>query len=1259
MPRIDTLLNKLKDAKFYSTLDLCSGYWQVPMSPESIEKTAISTHMGLFEFLVLPFGLCNAPSGFSRMMKKILGATSNVLVYLDDIIIYSADFDSHLKHLDTVLDRLMSFDLICKLKKCSFAYNKIKFLGHFISEDGIQPDPTKIFAIQNFKIPEKPKDVRSFLGFSGYYRRFIKNYSIIAKPLFELTGNVGDFKWEAEQQDAFDKLKQSLTDDSIIKTFDTNRPTFLTTDASKQGLGAILEQKIGDKTYVIEYASRTLRPNEVNFGSSELECLALIWACQHFRHYLLGIHFTVLTDHHSLCWLKNLNNPSGRLSRWAIQLSEFNFDIVYKKGKLNCNADCLSRYPQDVPVLSIDVVNITQEKLIASQKVDSFWKGIRESLDSNPFGKYILVQDLLCYRLRTPYGNKYVPCVPREFVQDIMFLCHDVNEAGHLGRNRMMDKIKDRFYWPGMVRDISNYVLSCPKCQATRENNAKPTSEMVPIPPTDIFYQIGMDIIGPIHESKRGNKYILTFVDFATRYADAVALKTITSADVIQALLERIFLRYGAPGIITSDRGVQFTSKTTQDLVKKLSSKPQFTTAYHPQANGLVERFNKTIVSMLRKFVAVNQTDWDVYIPYVLWAYNTTYQASTKTSPYRLVFGREPVLPIDNLFDGIRIANTPYVRAMAKHIDIIRRNARLELIKEQEKQRQAYNAKHKLIRRIAVGDWVMLKRNAKKVGLSEKLLPKFTGPFKVIKVVGRVNYLIDFGTKTDYVHVDNLKLYNLRPNALEEERVRAARKRYGEFTRDSDFVEVGEDAERPDTGMAETDVSDLSYSSDLRDNSDVAGTSEDVHRAREAHRARDARGVRGTQLAPDSIAFRTRNALRSSSSPAVRSGLFESSDANDQGLGSKTSMGSESRASNRTENWSDTRNWSDFTQSSQIDPLTARARRAAARDTIRKHERSQSLTGPISYFEDDIIDTGLTKHENIGQKSYVIKSMEDLRPEQYDDVILEELDERGIPKLRVDRYYRYPMQTWSLLEESDPNGMIVNDLTKTELRNVYTNPLNQTNTHTQIPNVNQDITQENTPTQENTQTEFNEFCSNHPTRIRNPSDNDGDHSFQPSETNEDSFRNDYRTSSTPFKPVRIDYIPRLHESVMNSTRESPQNRTFNPDSTMYSNQPLRVRLSDEAAAQVIEEARRRKPSPERPALQTVRFNDEVQQIPNPIEEQQNVETPRKRKPRATQLEMLLRNQHERTHARPRRDQSPESPMNLKRTRNQPRPNYRE
>ncbi|CAB4434110.1 unnamed protein product [Rhizophagus irregularis] len=364
LPRIDELLEKFRKGNWFTSLDLAAGYHQVEMAENDKEKTAFICSQGLFEYNVMPFGLKNAPGTFQRLMDEILKEYIGefVTVYLDDIMIYSRDFEEHLEHVDRVLNKLRENNMIAKLKKCQFGLRNINFLGHIVGKDGLRPDEKKVEKIKSIKRPETVTEVRSFLGLYSYYRRFIKDFAKIAKPLHNLTKKDTEFKWKEEQQVAFDILRTKLVEKPILVYPDFDKEFMLITDGSKIGLGAVLAQMNGDnKEIVIAYASRSTVGAEKNYPPTELECLAVFWGIKHFQKYLVGRKFIVITDHAALKGLTDGKEQTGRRARWVIKLQQFDFKIVHRSGKKIKNADALSRLQFEEKDIKEDVEDFDQE----------------------------------------------------------------------------------------------------------------------------------------------------------------------------------------------------------------------------------------------------------------------------------------------------------------------------------------------------------------------------------------------------------------------------------------------------------------------------------------------------------------------------------------------------------------------------------------------------------------------------------------------------------------------------------------------------------------------------------------------------------------------------------------------------------------------------------------------------------------------------------------------------------------------------------
>jgi hypothetical protein len=345
LPRIDDSLALLQKGKYFSTLDLFAGYWQIPLEEMSKEKTAFSTDSGLYEFNVMPFGLCNAPATFQRFMDATMAGLKwkTLLVYMDDIIVFSSTFAEHLVDLEGVFLRLQEANLTLNLDKCSFFKQKIKYWGHSISTEGIQPCQDRVKGLLSKKSPSNVKELRTWLGMISYYRTFIPHFSKRCALLYNLTHDDVDFKWTQNEELILTDIKNYLSTEPILHHPNFSYPFILRTDASIEGLGAILSQTIDGTERIILYISRTVQPNEKNWSIQQLEALGIIWACETVRPYIIGTKVLIITDHKSLQWLKESKIP--RFVRWACRLEEFDYEIIYQPGKFNTVADALSRLP--------------------------------------------------------------------------------------------------------------------------------------------------------------------------------------------------------------------------------------------------------------------------------------------------------------------------------------------------------------------------------------------------------------------------------------------------------------------------------------------------------------------------------------------------------------------------------------------------------------------------------------------------------------------------------------------------------------------------------------------------------------------------------------------------------------------------------------------------------------------------------------------------------------------------------------------------
>ena len=714
LPKMDEALDCLGGAKWFSTLDLASGYWQVEMDPEDKPKTAFATPShGLYQWLVMPFGLMNAPGTFERLIERIMKGLrfEILLVYLDDVIIFGSTFEESLDRLILVLQRLRDAKLKLKAKKCHLFQKEVIYLGHKVSGNGIEADPGKIESVTKWPTPSNVTDVRSFLGLCSYYRKFIEGFSEIAGPLNKLTQKKQPFIWNDECTEAFEKLKQRLTSAPILAYPDPSLDFILDTDACNISIGAVLSQVQDGKERVIAYGSKSLNKHERNYCVTRKEMYAVVYFVNHFKHYLYAKKFLLRTDHGSLRYMFNFKDPAGQVARWLEQLNSYQFEIQHRPGRLHGNADGLSRIPcrqcgrEEEPRVramtrrqlakqnskrTVETNDQVQHHIIEptqSQTWMQTWTlpDIREKqlIDPNlewiirllekeqpkPSWKEVAHRpvksktiwfrwDQLQLRNEVLYmawidnitGEKsWRLVVPKELVVFVLEELHDQPTAGHLGENRSMAKVRARFFWAGMGEDIANHIRTCDACARAKEPRKKNKAALGHVPVGARMERVAMDLVGPWPRTTRGNKYILVIGDYFTKWMEAYCIPNIEAITVAEVFVEKFVSRMGTPKMLHSDRGTQFVSTLMQEVCRLLGIKKTNTAAFNPKSDGMVERFNSTMEAMIRPYVSGCQRDWDEFVPLLTMAYRSTPHASTNVSPYKMMFGTEMQLPIDLL----------------------------------------------------------------------------------------------------------------------------------------------------------------------------------------------------------------------------------------------------------------------------------------------------------------------------------------------------------------------------------------------------------------------------------------------------------------------------------------------------------------------------------------------------------------------------------------------------------------------------------
>ena len=752
LPRIADVRDGLRGSCIFSSLDLKSGYWQIPLHSLAKPLTAFSTTTGHYEFNVMPFGLTNAPATFQRVMNTLFSDLSYVFVYLDDVIVFSKSKSDHRRHLTEVFTRLRNARFTINKEKCALFKDSIQYLGMMISADGIRPIPERVKAIQDLSPPSNRKQLQEFFGLINYYRDYCPDLATIASPLYKLLRKDVMFTWTVGEYEAFEKVKTLLSSPPLLGFPDPNANFVLATDASKSALGAVLSQIQNNKEVPIAYASRVLSPVEEKYSVIEKELLAMVFAVRKFHPHLYGSRFTIITDHNPLQYALKIKDPTSRIARWVLALQEYSFTVQYKPGRLNSNADALSRPPHQIAFIS------------TTETSDSEFKQLLrgEMIPNN--SPYFSFRDQLLSRrdqLWFDTGDKKRLVVPTDQRNDILFNAHSI---GHFGIKKTYELVKATYWWPGLFHDVKKLSSQCVICQRRKppslsQSPDTPGAPRCPTYPNEI---VAWDIMGPIQDSRGGHKYILVIMDLFSHWTETTSLRDATATTLLDCLWRKWIARYGTPAILHSDNGKNFTANVVKTFCHEWAIKMTTSPVYHPESNGMVERMNRTLQDAIAKSLQGSDgRDWNAAVSTAVFAHNVTVHSRTNISPFALFFGRHPRVPLSK--------NTICVPPNFSSSDFVNIKRLFEKLRKNLETGE-------YLQPINEGENVLVYRPSNPPGFPKKFSSDWHGPFKILSRRGFTSYSVGEGTeRTSTAHMTNVKPFirgefSLEPTTAPSER---------------------------------------------------------------------------------------------------------------------------------------------------------------------------------------------------------------------------------------------------------------------------------------------------------------------------------------------------------------------------------------------------------------------------------------------------------------------------------------------------------
>ena len=793
IPLISDIIERVNGAKYFTKLDLRSAYNLVRIREGDEYKTAFRTKFGHYEYLVMPFGLKNAPATFQAFINTVLRPFLEkfVIIYLDDILIYSKTKEEHHQQVRQVLQKLLENNLYAKLKKCEFDKEKVEFLGYVLSGKGISTDPNKIKSIEEWPRPTCVKDVQRFVGLCNYYRRFVENFAFIAKPLHNLTKKNKKFEWTNDCEQSFLELKKRLVSSPILLHPNPQKPYIVECDTSNLAIGAILSQKDNEgKLHPVAYYSRSLNNAEISYSITEKELLAIKSAFSTWRHLLLGAKYqiTVFTDHRNLIYTLGGKIGNQRQHRWHLFFQEYNFQLIYRQGRKNGKPDSLSRRPDymNKPIKEVEehvldsknikvmempcLISIMSEfidKIVKETKDDDFAKGIllyftprNDQIINTPYkrmDKFKINNNMILYN-----NLIYIPETVRV---EILNRYHDKPAAGHLGIKRTEELITRNFWWPKLHEDVQSYVKSCELCARSKISRHKQYDYLRPLTvPDRPWRSIEIDFLCGLPRS-RGYSVLMVIVDRFSKMIHLIPFRYVPNAQqTAKAFLDTVFRLHGLPTDIYTDRGAQFTSRLWRHLMYKLRIKTRIATTDHHETIGQVERNNSFIEQYLRAYSReFSHNDWVDWIYLVEFVYNNSIHESTNETPFFINYGFHP--PMDDIYlFKYAETNNLYLRNITEnflHIkDILNRT--------QQRYKRFADRRRREGPELVEGNLAWVNAPPSYSPESSKLAPTKYGPYRILEKLENNNYKIDishspFPKAHPVFHISELEPYYPSP----------------------------------------------------------------------------------------------------------------------------------------------------------------------------------------------------------------------------------------------------------------------------------------------------------------------------------------------------------------------------------------------------------------------------------------------------------------------------------------------------------------